>query len=277
MLASAMFYELDLQNDTKQGTLKLGSLVLNLRQLIIAVESLLVVIPVNLLIVGIFSHTKSSIEKEDQIQRKYSVTRPLSIHKVTRSRMGAGQRRTLPHYFTFFAWILCFLSSATSATFVIFYSLQWGKDISEQWLISIVLSTFLDIFVSEPVKIVVVALVLSHFCKSDFGSIVETPSTVLHFDDIKISRSVDENDNGENEEDGIEIPEPPNKKQLQRAGKYRMRELYMYRAMRRILGYLIYLWIVMMICYGGRSQDSYHLSSSVEKTFGRLNEVYILY
>ena len=153
MLTSAMFYELDLQNDTKQGTLKLGSLVLNLRQLIIAAESLLVVIPVNLLIVGIFSHTKSSIEIEDQIQRKYTVTRPLSIHKVTRNRMGAGQRCTLPHYFTFFAWILCFLSSMTSATFVIFYSLQWGKDISEQWLISIVLSTFLDIFQGHPTTI----------------------------------------------------------------------------------------------------------------------------
>ena len=278
MLASAMFYEYGPETDTNQGTLKLGRLVLNLRQLIIAVESLLVVIPVNLLIVGIFSQARSPIERQAQLQRKYTVTRPLTIHRVAQKPVEKGCSLTLPHWFAYIAWILCFLSSIASAVFVIFYSLQWGKDTSEQWLISIVMSMFMDIFVSEPVKIIVVALLLSHFCKSDFEEIAETPSCVIQFDDIKISRAADQNDSAnDNDEDEIEIPEPPSKKQLQRARKYRMRELCMYRAIRKIVSYLVYLWIVMIICYGGRSRDSYYLTSSVERTFGQLSQVCSFY
>ena len=273
MLASAMFYEYGLQTEQEQGILKLGRLTLNLRQLIIAVESLLVVIPVNLLIVGIFTHARSPIELERQIKRKYTVSRSMSIHRVTAIPVRRGCSFTLPNWFIFIAWILCFLSSVASATFIIFYSLQWGKDVSEQWLISIAMSTFLDVFVSEPVKIVVVALLLAQFCKSDFEEMAQSPSSVLHFNDIKIARAVDANNNGNDHEDGIEIPEPPNWKQLQRARKYRMRELRMYRAIRKIVSYMVYLWIVMIICYGGRSQDSYYLTSSVKTTFGQLSEV----
>lgn len=276
MLASAMFYEHDVQTgqqDMQGGTIKLGRLVLNLRQLIIAVESLLVVIPVNVLIVGIFSHARSPIEMQKQQQRKYTVTRPMSIHSVSAMPLEKGCRITLPHGFIYIGWILCFLSSLVSATFIIFYSLQWGKDTSEQWLISIIMSIFVDIFVSEPVKIVVVALLLSQICKSDFEEIAQTPSMVVHFDDVKINGSTDDDNDGHNKEDDIEIPKPPSKRQLQRARKYRMRELHMYKAIRKIMSYLVYLWVLMIICYGGRSQDSYYLTSSVERTFGRLSEV----
>lgn len=267
MLASAMFYEFVPGHDQNQGSLNLGRLVLNLRQLVIAVESLLVVIPVNLLIVGIFSHVKSD---SDMRQRRYSVNTHLSIHTVTqKTQLRKGYSLVLPHFFVYLAWLLCFLSSVVSATFIIFYSLQWGKDIGEQWLISIVMSTFMDIFVSEPVKIIIVAFLLSYFCKSDFDEIAETPNTILHFDDINITTEKEEIDN----EEEIALPEPPSERELRRARTYRMRELRMYRAIRKIASYLVYLWMLMIICYGGRSQDSFSLTSSLQKTFGELSQV----
>ncbi|XP_078344032.1 polycystin family receptor for egg jelly-like [Oculina patagonica] len=268
MLASAMFYEFAPGHDQEQGTLKLGRLVLNLRQLIIAIESLLVVIPVNLLIVGIFSRTKpvNDIRRE----RRYSITRRLSIHMVAQNtQLQKKNRLVLPHCFVYLAWILCFLSSVASATFIIFYSLQWGKDISEQWLISIVMSMFMDIFVSEPIKIVVVAFLVSQFCKSDFEETAETPSTILHFDDIDITTGQDEVDN----EEDISLPVPPTERELRRARTYRIWELRMYRAIRKIVTYFVYLWILTIICYGGRSQESFSLTSSLQKTFGQLSEI----
>ncbi|KAJ7334469.1 hypothetical protein OS493_014786 [Desmophyllum pertusum] len=272
MLASAMFYEYVPGHSQEQGSLKLGRLVLNLRQLVIAVESLLVVIPVNLLIVGIFSHVTSVNDMQQQRQQRYTVTnhKPVSIHMVTqKTHLGKGYSLTLPHCFVFLAWLLCFISSVASATFIILYSLQWGKDTSEQWLISIVMSMFMDIFVSEPVKIIVVALLFSHFCKSDFQEIAQTPSKILHFDDIKVSAAQQDDDN----EEEIALPEPPSEKQLRRARTYRLRELRMYRAIRKIVSFVVYLWILMIICYGGRSQYSYSLTSSLANTFGQLSQI----
>ena len=267
MLASAMFYEFVPGHDQNQGSLRLGRLVLSLRQLVIAVESLLVVIPLNLLIAGIFSRVKS---ENDVRQQRYNVKRHLSIHLVTqKTRLRKGYNLVLPYCFVYLAWLLCFLSSAMSATFIIFYSLQWGKGISEQWLISLVMSTVLDIFVSEPVKIVVVAYLVSYFCKSDFDEIADTPSMILHFDDIGITAEREEVDNKED----IALPEPPSKEKLQRAEVHRKRELRMYRAIRKIVSYFSYLWILMIICYGGRSQDSSSQTTSLQKTFGELSQV----
>ena len=267
MLASAMFYEFVPGHDQNQGSLRLGRLVLNLQQLVIAVESLVVVIPVNLLIVGIFSHVKS---ENDMRQQRYRVSKRLSIHTVAqKTLLRKGYKLVLPHCFVYLAWLLCFLSWAASATFIIFYSLQWGKDISEQWLISIFMSTFIDIFVSEPVKIVVVVFLVSYFCKSNFDETAYTPSTLLHFDDISVTAEREEPDN----EDEIAIPEPPSERELRHARAYRMTEMRMYRAIRKIMSYIVYLWILMIICYGGRSQYSFSLTTSLQKTFGELSQV----
>ena len=263
MLASAMFYEFVPGHDKQQGTLRLGRLVVNLRQLIIAVESLLVVLPVNFLIVGIFSHVTTNTNLLRQRQLRYTVTGGFSIHKVTEKfRLQRGLRFTLPHCFVYLAWVLCFMSSVVSATFVILYSLQWGKNTSEDWLISIVMSVFVDIFVSEPVKIVVSALLLSHFCQSETEELTQTPTVTFADREEK-----------DGKEERVTLPEPPSEKELRRARIYRMRELRMCRAIRKILSYLVYLWILMIICYGVRSKDSYSMTSSLQQTFRQLSQV----
>ncbi len=68
MLASAMFYQFDITADSTQGSLKLGRFVINLREFIIGVQSLIVIIPVDLLIVQLFCHTRSRNEKK-QLQK----------------------------------------------------------------------------------------------------------------------------------------------------------------------------------------------------------------
>ena len=66
--------------------------------------------------------------------------------------------------------------------------------------------------------LLVVALLLSDFCKSDLEEMAQTPSAVLRFHDIMIreSRDYTDDNNGDNKETEINIPEPPSKEQLQR-------------------------------------------------------------
>ena len=176
---------------------------------------------------------------------------------------------TLPYCFVYLAWFLCFVSSAASATFIILYSLQWGKETSEEWLISIVMSLFVEIFVTEPVKIVVVASFLSYFCHSDANELAQTPEKVFHFDEATFADGQKDDENDEK----IALPKPLSKKELRRARIYRMRELRMYKAVQKIVCYFLYLWILMIICYGGQSQYSYSLKSSLVQTFGEVIEV----
>eukprot|EP00058_Branchiostoma_floridae_P016734 XP_002602222.1 hypothetical protein BRAFLDRAFT_76911 [Branchiostoma floridae] len=67
----------------------------------------------------------------------------------------------LPHWCKYLAWVLVVLSAVGSAVFTVLYSLEWGKDKSERWL-SAFFATFLaDIFLLQPVKILVLAIIFS--------------------------------------------------------------------------------------------------------------------
>ncbi|XP_035677372.1 polycystic kidney disease protein 1-like 2 [Branchiostoma floridae] len=67
----------------------------------------------------------------------------------------------LPHWCKNVAWVLVVLSAVGSSVFTVLYSLEWGKDKSERWL-SAFFTTFLaDIFLLQPVKVLVLAIVFS--------------------------------------------------------------------------------------------------------------------
>ena len=270
MLAIAMIHQFVLGHVQQQRTFRLGPLVLSLRQLIIALESIVVVLPLNLMIEGIFSHVATNFDTPGQRQKRYKVRERLSIHKVTeKHRYRRGLRVTLPYCFVYLAWFLCFISSAASATFIILYSLHWSKEKSGEWLISLAMSLFVEIFVLEPVKIVVVALFLSYFCQSDADELAQTPGTVAHSDEVTFADGQKEDENDEK----ITSPKPLSKKELRRARIYRMRELRMYKAIQKIVCYFLYLLILMNMCYGSRSHYSYSLKFSLEQTFGEVNKV----
>ena len=256
MLASAVFYQLDTDVADTQGKLQLGRFVFNLRDFIIGVQSLFLVMPVNILIVKIFTHTRSANEEK---QSQEALRKP-----------GTKKRAfTLPHWFIYIAWLLCLVTAFVAGTFVIFYSVQWGKDTSEEWLISVGTSVFMDIFVSEPIKIIVFAFMLSHIfeaCKRKLGQTPYKVDSAFDVEHVQLS-DVDK------EEEDIEIPKPPNKKQLRRARKNRMRELHMFMVLRKIVSYILYLWIVIVVCYGGRNEHGFLMTSSMANVFGELSMV----
>ena len=126
------------------------------------------------------------------------------------------------------------------------------------------MSVFTDIFVSEPLKIIIVAFMLSHIFKvRDHNSpqIRYHDDAIVDVDDIQLNE-VDK------EEEDIEMPKPPSKKQLRRARANRLRELHMFTALRKIVSYIIYLCILVVVCYGGSSEHGFLMTSSVSKVFG---------
>ena len=49
--------------------------------------------------------------------------------------------------------LVCFFSVMTSAFFTILYSMEWGKDKSNEWLVTFLLSFFQSVIVVQPVKV----------------------------------------------------------------------------------------------------------------------------
>lgn len=60
---------------------------------------------------------------------------------------------TIPWFGVIFGYILCGVCIANGVWWPYLYSLQWGKEISNKWLTSLVLSLFQSILVIQPVKV----------------------------------------------------------------------------------------------------------------------------
>lgn len=256
MLASAMFYELDEGGAGSSGTIHLGRFIFNVRDLIIGAQSLFVVIPLNILTMEIFRRTRSANENRQSQEA---------------SRETASQKRefALPHWCIYIAWLLCFLTAFVSATLIIFYSVQWDKETSEEWLMSVVTSLLMDIFVSEPIRIIVFAFMLSHglrVCRRRSSKARYQTDSVVEVETVQLN-GVDK------QEECVKVPEPPTKRQLRRARTNRMRELQMFTALRKIVSYIIYLWILTIVCYGGLNKHGFLMTSSVKNVFGELSVV----
>ena len=130
MLANTIFYRLDGKSEL---VIQIGPLKFSWKQVIIGIESALIVAPINILIAFLFRKGAES----DAIWR------------------------CKPKGLTYLAWFLWFCACAASATFTVFYSLIWGSSISEQWLSSMFISFAQDLAVTEPVEVFFTAVLLA--------------------------------------------------------------------------------------------------------------------
>ena len=146
MLANAMFFSLG--GETTVNTIKIGPLKVSMRQVIITLQSCLIIAPINFLIVAIFKNSKPTFGKCCG-----------KVYRVTEEQGSHDNDKPLHHVFVYVAWFLSFATAITSATVVFFYSLIWGKETADGWLSSILMSITIDIFAIQPVRLTILAAV----------------------------------------------------------------------------------------------------------------------
>ena len=59
----------------------------------------------------------------------------------------------LPSWCNYIAWFLAFAAVFLSAFFIMLYSMQWGKQKSEEWLTTFLLSFFESVIFLDPIKV----------------------------------------------------------------------------------------------------------------------------
>ena len=173
MVTNAMFYQFGAEDTS--DSFQLGPLVLSWRQIIIGIQSAVVVVPVNVLIVFIFRNSRS----------KHEVTQAYNTNSDSLTQEQEVSRKSgcvLPRFFLYVAWALCILTSLTSATFTVFYSMMWGTDVSNKWLTSIIVSFTQDVLFIQPIKVVIVASLLALIIKKapEDDSVKDQLKSVAH-------------------------------------------------------------------------------------------------
>ena len=237
MIVSAMFYFEDLN---KTRVIHVGPLKLTASELSVSVTTALIAFPPTFVIVFLF--------------RK---SRRLRITEGDTCYDDDGRKRfQLPHFCIYVAWFFCIVGSLLASVFTVLYSLQWGKEKSERWLSSVFLSTIEDIFVSQPLKIVVLAVILALRYKSKgnhVGSLAENEKTV--------------------QSDYPEVMFDIAKDDIEQQRKYRVLEKKTNVFVRDILFACFFLLLLMIVCYGDKSEQRHHIAATTRNSFTKFDKV----
>ena len=289
MLANALFYRTDKVADP---TIQIGPLKFSWRQIVVGIESALIVTPVNMLIMALFKNSSekplSKVDTGEEendpacVQRKRTHSRvnctenddevdEISNEKSSRwtrtlRRLRAGTEKdvVLPYYCVYIAWFLSFATVSVSATFTFFFSLQWGKDISNQWLSSMLVSLTEDLFVLQPIEIVLIIVLTACFFRKNDSRVVNHP--------MKNEQQIPCETTDVNDAKNVEV-EFLNEDELNNAREYQVKEAKMYSFARELVGYLLFLSLLSIVCYGNRSYHGYLMTKNIKDTFSNFSLV----
>lgn len=200
MVTNAMFYQIGGGGETTT-MIQIGSYEFDLRGFIIGIQASLIVFPVNFALVQIFRNVRPKEVKrqrdiettEKQDEDFVDISRCSSLEGIQNASSEAQiiekepednrqkepstekkKKKGLPHGFVYVAWVLCFLASVTSAVFTVFYSLSWGPEIANKWLIAFVTSFFQSILIIQPLKVVLAALLFAIIIKKPMDAADDT-------------------------------------------------------------------------------------------------------
>lgn len=234
MVTSAMFYETE---NTKQPKIKIGPFSVTSSQLIIALESAMIVLPGSILIVFLFR--KCEPKKDSQGKR----------YHLAKTNLGTKGPCVLPHFCVCVAWFLCVCTAVTSAVFTVFYSLMWGRQKSARWLTSVVLSLSGDVIISQPIKIILVSVIIASRCGCSKKA-------------TRKAKSVGEQNPGQ-----LHTVVDLSSVDVERARKYKINERKMHAYVRELTFSLLFFVLLLIVCYGDKNEQRYKLKEATESDF----------
>ncbi|XP_040537000.1 polycystic kidney disease protein 1-like 2 isoform X2 [Gallus gallus] len=206
-------------------------------------------------------HMKNLLQ--NQICSSASISERWSL---TPSFSGDGKKSSskgLPWWFVFIAWFLVAATSGVSGFFTMLYGLHYGKENSIKWLISMAISFFESLFITQPLKVLgfaaFFALVLKKVEHEDEeNTAIDGPLPAPGNSNPLFGARRDSRSN---------IYQPPPAADVEKMKISCMKEQKAFALIREILAYLGFLWMLLLVAYGQRDPNSYYLNKHIESSF----------
>ena len=230
MACNAMFY---LVVGGSEEVIQIGPLQMSLRQLVIGIESSLIVAPLSIIITALFRYRKAKTNGEEEDDDK-------GDNRSSKKSSARYKKKQFlfPHAFVYVAWFLFIVTTASAATVTVFYSLQWGKEIADQWLASVVVSCVKDVFIWQPSKVLILTLLLVIIFKRP-----KPPDETTSYDGTSFAEEMEE----------------------QRA--YELRKAKFFRFARQFIAFMVFYLFLMIVAYGDKDYHRYLMNKGTRDGF----------
>uniref|UniRef100_A0A3Q1BIH9 Polycystic kidney disease 1 like 2a n=1 Tax=Amphiprion ocellaris TaxID=80972 RepID=A0A3Q1BIH9_AMPOC len=174
----------------------------------------------------------------------------------------------LPWWFVFVGWILVIATSGVSGYFTMMYGLTYGKDRSVSWLISMVVSFFESLFITQPLKVLgfatFFALILKKVDQEEYGEpqiderLRNQGRLFSHLHFLHSRR-----------DSTCSFYQPPPPTDIERMRSNMVKEQKVFALVREILAYMGFMWMLLLVAYGQRDPNAYFLTQHIRQSFSK--------
>ncbi|KAM7014972.1 polycystin-1-like protein 2 [Tautogolabrus adspersus] len=205
-------------------------------------------------------HLPSSSLEGDQLDRSPSPEESIAGGSSKKCCQGG-----LPWWFVFVGWTLVIATSCVSGYFTMMYGLTYGKDRSISWLISMLVSFFESLFITQPLKVLgfaaFFALVLKKVDQEEYGE-PQIDDSLRNTDDPDMVRAA-------RRDSTCSFYQPPPPTDIERMRNNMIKEQRVFALLREILTYMGFMWMLLLVAYGQRDPNAYFLTQHIRQSFSK--------
>lgn len=166
-----------------------------------------------------------------------------------------------PYWCIYIAYVLVAVSSLTCGFFCMLYGFEFGKEKSEKWLTSMLVSFFQSVVVIQPFKVLLIA--------AFFALIIKDPNKEEEQEEaLDPALNADEElieTGGEREPRNVSLQsKPPDAKKLEAARRLRLKQCEMKAIIKEIITHFLVVGIVLTVAYGNHDNRSFTMSNEVK-------------
>uniref|UniRef100_A0A8C3BVY4 Polycystic kidney disease protein 1-like 2 n=1 Tax=Cairina moschata TaxID=8855 RepID=A0A8C3BVY4_CAIMO len=204
-----------------------------------------------------FQIPQSYTQAVRQVQHMKNLLENQICPSVSKVSSKSSSTKGLPWWFVFIAWFLVAATSGVSGFFTMLYGLHYGKENSIKWLISMAISFFESLFITQPLKVLGFAAFFALVLKK-----------VEHEDEENMAIDGPLSAPGNSRRDSrSNIYRPPPAADVEKMKISCMKEQKAFALIREILAYVGFLWMLLLVAYGQRDPNSYYLNKHIESSF----------
>ncbi|KAH9502263.1 hypothetical protein Btru_073282, partial [Bulinus truncatus] len=254
MITSAMFYTGVPDANRKQPKVdfEIGPIRIGFQQLYYSFLSAVITALPMMIIVTLFRKARTKRHPSTGLCKN-----KIREYEADEDNGGSEElQKTWPQAFRYIAWIIIAIAVVASSFFVILYSMEWGKDITEQWLTTFFLAFLQSLFVLDPFKVIVISVCLAILVK-------KVKLKGLDELDLSLIVQVNEEYGLKQRQDHSEMQllqsAPLSKLALQTATLRRKIHIMIKNTLQEFLIHCVYLLIVSSLCYSNRSTNAFRM------------------
>lgn len=182
---------------------------------------------------------------------------------------------SLPWWFKIIGYFLAFIFAAASIFFIIIQGITFGDEKVRRWLTSLVISVLASLLIVQPIEVALLAfLFVAIFRKADDERDFEfdhlDDGRPLNYKYVKVKESRSLFIDIENFQDGMYKKvgfESLENDEIDEARLRRINEIKMWKLLREIFFYSMFVWILVIVSYGNTDNNFYVYQKGLKNMF----------